>query len=68
MTREAIGMTVLSSVFSGIAMLWERQFGFLNETLVSPVPASTSALIHVLIPIREKTFSESTFEIKKWNK
>lgn len=34
-----IGMTVLfSSVFSGIAMLWDRQFGFLKETLVAPVP------------------------------
>ncbi|HEX3941103.1 MAG TPA: ABC transporter permease [Acidobacteriaceae bacterium] len=33
-----IGMTVLfSSVFSGIAMLWDRQFGFLKETLVAPV-------------------------------
>jgi len=34
-----VGMTVLfSSVFSGIAMLWDRQFGFLKETLVAPVP------------------------------
>jgi ABC-2 type transport system permease protein len=34
-----IGMTVLfSSVFSGIAMLWDRQFGFLKETLIAPVP------------------------------
>lgn len=33
-----IGMTVLfSSVFNGIAMLWDRQFGFLKETLVAPV-------------------------------
>lgn len=34
-----ISMTVLfSSIFSGIAMLWDRQFGFLKETLVAPVP------------------------------
>jgi len=34
-----IAMTVLfSSVFSGIALLWDRQFGFLKETLVAPVP------------------------------
>lgn len=34
-----VGMTVLfSAVFSGIAMLWDRQFGFLKETLVAPVP------------------------------
>jgi ABC-2 type transport system permease protein len=32
-------MTILfSSIFSGIAMLWDRQFGFLKETLVAPVP------------------------------
>jgi ABC-2 type transport system permease protein len=28
---------LFSSVFSGIAMLWDRQFGFLKETLVAPV-------------------------------
>jgi ABC-2 type transport system permease protein len=34
-----VGMTVLfSSIFSGMAMLWDRQFGFLKETLVAPVP------------------------------
>jgi len=34
-----IGMTVLfSSVFSGLGLLWDRQFGFLKETLVAPVP------------------------------
>ncbi len=31
-------MAVLfSSIFSGMAMLWDRQFGFLKETLVAPV-------------------------------
>ncbi len=34
-----ISMTVLfSAMFSGIALLWDRQFGFLKETLVAPVP------------------------------
>jgi ABC-2 type transport system permease protein len=34
-----IAMTVLfTSVFSGIELLWDRQFGFLKETLVAPVP------------------------------
>src|SRR5262252_3599998 len=34
-----ISMTVLfSSIFSGIGLLWDRQFGFLKETLVAPVP------------------------------
>jgi ABC-2 type transport system permease protein len=39
MAPGVIAMTVLfSSVFSGIALLWDRQFGFLKETLVAPVP------------------------------
>jgi ABC-2 type transport system permease protein len=29
---------LFTSVFSGIALLWDRQFGFLKETLVAPVP------------------------------
>lgn len=34
-----ISMSILfTSVFSGIAMLWDRQFGFLKQTLVAPVP------------------------------
>jgi ABC-2 type transport system permease protein len=34
-----IGMTVLfAGAFSGIGLLWDRQFGFLKETLVAPVP------------------------------
>jgi len=39
MAPGVVGMTVLfSSIFSGMAMLWDRQFGFLKETLVAPVP------------------------------
>src|SRR5881394_4276752 len=39
MAPGVIGMTILfTSVFSGIALLWDRQFGFLKETLVAPVP------------------------------
>jgi ABC-2 type transport system permease protein len=34
-----ISMTILfSSVFSGMGLLWDRQLGFLKETLVAPVP------------------------------
>jgi ABC-2 type transport system permease protein len=34
-----IAMTVLfSAIFSGIELIWDRQFGFLKETLVAPVP------------------------------
>lgn len=33
-----ISMTILfASVFSGIEIIWDRQFGFLKETLVAPV-------------------------------
>lgn len=34
-----IGMSVLfSSIFSGLGLLWDRQFGFMKEMLVAPVP------------------------------
>ena len=34
-----IAMTILfSSMFSGMEVIWDRQFGFLKETLVAPVP------------------------------
>jgi ABC-2 type transport system permease protein len=40
-----IAMTVLfSSIFSGLSLIWDRQFGFLKETLVAPVPR-----VHIMI-------------------
>ena len=37
-----IGMTILfSSVFSSISVVWDREFGFLREMLVSPVSRVT---------------------------
>ena len=34
-----VGMSILfTAVFSGIGLLFDRQFGFLKETLVAPVP------------------------------
>ena len=34
-----VGMAILfTSIFSGVGLLWDRQFGFLKETLVAPVP------------------------------
>jgi ABC-2 type transport system permease protein len=40
-----VGMSVLfSSIFSGLGLLWDRQFGFLKETLVAPVPR-----LHIMI-------------------
>jgi ABC-2 type transport system permease protein len=40
-----IAMGILfTSIFSGIGLLWDRQFGFLKETLVAPVPR-----LHIMI-------------------
>src|SRR4051812_17100760 len=48
-----IGMSVLfASIFSGIGLLWDRQFGFLKETLVAPVPR-----LHIMIG---RTFGGAT--------
>ncbi len=34
-----IGMSIIfTSIFGGIQIIWDRQFGFLKETLVAPVP------------------------------
>ncbi len=40
-----LAMTVLfTSVFSAISILWDRQFGFLKEVLVSPIPRTSVAI------------------------
>ncbi|KPJ85673.1 multidrug ABC transporter permease [Parcubacteria bacterium SG8_24] len=40
-----IAMSVLfTAVFSGIELIWDRQFGFLKETLAAPVPRMTIML------------------------
>jgi ABC-2 type transport system permease protein len=60
-----IGMTLLfTSVFSGISVIWDREFGFFKEIMVAPVSrtsivigkalgSSTSALIQgsILLPL-----------------
>lgn len=34
-----IGMSIIfTSIFSGMEIIWDRQFGFLKETLVAPMP------------------------------
>lgn len=44
-----IAMTVLfTSIFSGIELIWDRQFGFLKETLVAPVSRLTIMIGRVL--------------------
>ncbi len=43
--RASSAMGILfTSIFSGIGLLWDRQFGFLKETLVAPVPR-----LHIMI-------------------
>ncbi len=40
-----ISMSILfTGVFSGVEIIWDRQFGFLKETLVAPVPR-----LHIMI-------------------
>lgn len=41
LTPGVIAQGILfTAVFSGIELIWDRQFGFLKETLVAPVPRS----------------------------
>lgn len=40
-----VGMTLLfRSVYAGVRVVWDKQFGFLKEILVSPVPRSSIML------------------------
>ena len=44
-----LGMSVLfTSMFSAISIIWDREFGFLKEVLVAPVPRRAVALGKVL--------------------
>src|SRR5712692_9982318 len=44
-----LGMSVLfTSIFSGISIIWDREFGFLREVLVAPVPRWAVAVGKVL--------------------
>lgn len=39
LTPGILGMALLfGSVFNGVSILWDKQFGFLKESLVAPVP------------------------------
>ena len=45
LTPGIISMSILfTAIFSGIEIIWDRQFGFLKETLVAPVPR-----LHIMI-------------------
>jgi ABC-2 type transport system permease protein len=44
-TPGIVGMTLLfSSMFSGLSVLWDKQFGFMKEMLVAPVKRTTIVL------------------------
>src|ERR1700727_148930 len=48
-TPGIVAMGIMfTAVFSGIEIIWDRQFGFLKETLVAPVPRLTIVLGRVL--------------------
>ena len=45
LTPGIIAMSILfTALFSGIEIIWDRQFGFLKETLVAPV-----SRLHIMI-------------------
>src|SRR5947207_10908717 len=51
-----IGMSILfTSIFSAISIIWDREFGFLKEVLVAPVPRWAVAV--------GKTFGGATIAI-----
>ncbi len=51
-----IGMTIIfGSIFNGMAVIWDRQFGFLKETLVAPV-----SRIHIMLG---RTLGGATVEV-----
>jgi ABC-2 type transport system permease protein len=44
-----LGMSLLfTSIFSGISIIWDREFGFLKEVLVAPVPRWAVAIGKIL--------------------
>jgi ABC-2 type transport system permease protein len=44
-----LGMSVLfTSIFSGMSIIWDREFGFLREVLVAPVPRWAVAVGKIL--------------------
>ena len=48
-----LGMSVLfTSIFSAISIIWDREFGFLKEVLVAPVPRWAVALGKILGVLR----------------
>ena len=52
-----VGMSILfMCIFSGISILWDRQFGFLKETLVAPVPRMSVMLGRTLGSATVATF------------
>lgn len=52
-----IGMAVLfSSIFSGMSIIWDREFGFLKEVLVAPIDRSAVAVGKTLGGATQATF------------
>jgi ABC-2 type transport system permease protein len=52
-----LGMTLIfSSIFSATSVIWDREFGFLKEVLVSPIPRSMVVLGKSLGGTTQATF------------
>ena len=47
---------LFTAVFSGIEIIWDRQFGFLKEMLAAPVSTSHSAGVTKIIIIKSPYF------------
>jgi ABC-2 type transport system permease protein len=47
---------LFTAVFSGIEIIWDRQFGFLKETLAAPVPRLEIVLGRTLAAPRSRRY------------
>lgn len=62
MTPGIIGMSLLfTSIFSAISVIWEKQFGFLKEILVSPVSRTSIVLGKIIGSTTISLMSALTF-------
>lgn len=62
MTPGIIGMSLLfTSIFAAVSVVWEKQFGFLKEILVSPISRSSIVIGKVLGSATISIFSALIF-------
>lgn len=62
MTPGIIGMSLLfTSIFSAVSVIWEKQFGFLKEILVSPISRTSIVLGKIIGSATISLISALTF-------